>query len=165
MISRSEPLRRRNIRRGFHTVCLRGNAYCGALRRIQAGTRSVPNTTLPRRPWERDSDGVGASVAATFRPRLYIVDLGALELAAIVEVQRLPLRKDVERGPSPLAVSVSRPLDAAKRHVSFRPDRGSIDIGDSGAKVADRAVGVVDVLRVDGRREAVVDVVRETDRF
>src|ERR1051326_478188 len=60
MISRSEPLRRRNIRRGFHTVCLRGNAYCGALRRIQAGTRSVPNTTLPRRPWERDSDGVGA---------------------------------------------------------------------------------------------------------
>src|ERR1043166_5447052 len=27
MISRSEPLRRRNIRRGFHTVCLRGNAY------------------------------------------------------------------------------------------------------------------------------------------
>src|ERR1041385_2352974 len=53
MISRSEPLRRRNIRRGFHTVCLRGNAYRGAPRRHLRLTPTLLPTafSFPRSAW------------------------------------------------------------------------------------------------------------------
>src|SRR5258706_15161918 len=107
----------------------------------------------------------GGMPAPCRNDRLNVVDLGALEFAAVIDIDRLPFGKDLERGPAPFAVAVARPLDTAERHMSFGADRRRIDIGNSGAEVADRTVGVIDVLSVDGRRETVLGIVRETDRF
>src|ERR1041384_4848516 len=91
------------------------------------------------------------------------VDLRPLELSAIVHVDRLPLREDIEHGPAPLTVAVPGPPDAAEGHVGFGADRRGVDIRDPRPDVADRLIGLVDVARVDRRGEAVRSVVRDRD--
>src|SRR6478609_2425990 len=81
------------------------------------------------------------------------VDLGLLELARVVDVDRLPLGEEVERGLARLAVPVTRVLDAAEREVHLGPDRARVDVRDPGLQVAHRAEGPVHVLREDRGRQ------------
>ena len=52
-----------------------------------------------------------------------VVDLRALELAGVVDVDRLPLGEDVERGLARLAVAVAGVLRAAERQVHLGAGR------------------------------------------
>src|SRR4029450_451347 len=55
------------------------------------------------------------------------VDLGALRVAGIVDVDRLPLREHVERGLARLAVAVAGVLRATEREVNLGADRAGGD--------------------------------------
>src|ERR1051325_2976953 len=73
MISRSEPLRRRNIRRGFHTVCLRGNAYLG--RSAPRGAeRPVMHSAAERRNEDKKLDPSVATLPQDDMPNLPSLD-------------------------------------------------------------------------------------------
>src|SRR5262249_44087395 len=93
------------------------------------------------------------------------VDLGALELARVVDVDRLPLRKDVERSLAGLAVAVAGVLRAAEREVHLGADRAGVDVGDAGVEVAHGSERLVDVAREDRRGKSVPDAVRDADRL
>ena len=94
-----------------------------------------------------------------------VVDLRALELARVVDVDRLPLGEDVERRLAGLAVAVAGRLDAAERQVHLGAGRAGVDVGDPGLEVAHRAEGAVDVAGVDRGREPVLHRVRRGDRL
>src|SRR5262245_38395772 len=64
------------------------------------------------------------------------VDLCALELARVVDVDRLPLGEDVERRLARLAVAVAGVLRAAERQVHLGADRAGVDVGDPRLEVA-----------------------------
>src|SRR5919201_5063042 len=91
--------------------------------------------------------------------RLDVVDLGPLQAAGVVDVERLPFGEDVERGLAGLAVAVAGVLRAAERQVDLGSDRAGVDVRDAGVEVAHRAEGLVDVAAEDRRREAVADAV------
>ncbi len=88
-----------------------------------------------------------------------------MEPAAEVDVDRLPLREDVERGRASLAVAVARRFCPAEGQVHFGADRRRIHVEDAGVNVAHRPERAIDVLRVDGRRQPVGDVVDDRDCF
>ena len=60
------------------------------------------------------------------------VDLRALQLARVVDVDRLPLGEDVERRLAGLAVAVAGVLRAAEREVHLGADRARVDVRDPG---------------------------------
>src|SRR3954453_10911781 len=93
------------------------------------------------------------------------VDLGLLEPARVVHVDRLPLGEDVERGLPRLAVAVARLLGAAEGQVHLGARRAGVDVRDAGLEVAHRPEGLVDVAREDRGGEAVLDPVRHADRL
>ena len=88
------------------------------------------------------------------------VDLGLLELPRVVDVDRLPLGEDVERGLARLAVAVAGLLRAAEREMHLGADRARVDVGDARVEVAHRAERRVHVAGEDRRREAEADAVR-----
>src|ERR1035437_6112069 len=63
-----------------------------------------------------------------------VVDLGALELARVVDVDRLPLGEDVQRGLPGFAVPVAGVLRAAEREVDL--DRKSTRLNSSHANIS-----------------------------
>src|SRR5207253_8924151 len=112
---------------------------------------------LPRVGWRqasapRQADIHGLPLLAG--AELCCIDLRALELARVVDVDRLPLGEDVERRLTCLTVSVPRVLRAAKRQVHLGADRAGVDVGDAGLEVAHRPERAVDVAREDRRRQA-----------
>ena len=96
---------------------------------------------------------------------LGVVDLRALQRPGVVDVDRLPLREDVERGLPRLAVAVARLLRAAERQVHLGADRAGVDVRDAGLEVAHRAERAVDVPGEDRGREPVADPVRDAERL
>src|SRR6187200_2256833 len=90
-----------------------------------------------------------ASEAASVTSGRLVVDLGPLESAAEIDVDRLPLGERVERDVPGLAVAVPRVLPAAEREVRLGARRARVDIDDAGLEVAHRAEGRVDVAGVD----------------
>src|SRR5919205_346240 len=93
------------------------------------------------------------------------VDLGLLEPPRVVDVDRLPLGEDVERGLARLAVPVPGVLRAAEREVHLGADRARVDVRDPSDEVAHRAERLVHVAGEDRRREAVADPVRDAHRL
>ena len=93
------------------------------------------------------------------------VDLRLLQLAREVDVDRLPLREDVEAGDARLAVAVARVLDAAEGQVHLGADRRGVDVEDARLELPHRRERLVDVLRVDGARQAVRHRVGHPDPF
>src|SRR4051812_28862427 len=96
---------------------------------------------------------------------LDVVDLRALELARVIDVERLPLREDVERCLPRLALPVAGVLRAAERQMHLGARRAGVDVGDPGLKVAHRPEGAVHVAREDRGREPVTNLVRDPDRL
>src|SRR3954447_11805237 len=82
---------------------------------------------------------------------LLIVDLRALQLAAVVDVDRLPLREHVERGLPRFAMAVAGLLHPAERQVHLGARRSGVDVGDPGLQVPHRLERLVDVAREDRR--------------
>src|SRR5258705_4688902 len=70
---------------------------------------------------------------------LGVVDLRPLEPARVVDVDRLPLGKDIEGRLPRLAVAVARVLRAAERQVHLGARRARVDVRDPGLQVAHRA--------------------------
>src|SRR5918994_2253668 len=119
-------------------------------------TSKVPRVALKRR-----------STSASRRSEASVtgVDLGLLQLPRVVDVDRLPLGEEVERGLTRLAVAVAGVLDAAEREMHLGADRARVDVRDARPQVAHRAERLVHVAREDRRREAVLDPVRDLDRL
>src|SRR6267142_556617 len=84
-----------------------------------------------------------------------VVDLSALELVGIVDVEGLPFGVEVDGGDSGFAVAVAGFLGAAERQVGFGADGWGVHIDDAGEQVADGVKGAIHVARVDRGREAV----------
>src|SRR5438105_11298807 len=105
-----------------------GKAYRG----VRRARRRPPRTRIATR------------IAALLR-----VDLGLLQLARKVHVDRLPLREHIDPGDPRLAVAVPRVLHAPERKMDFRPDRRRVDVEEPRLEVAHRREGLVDVARVD----------------
>src|SRR5260370_8132298 len=66
---------------------------------------------------------------------LIVVDLGALELVGIVDVDGLPLGEKVDGGNGGFAVTVAGLLRAAEGQVGFRAGRRSVDVYNSLLKI------------------------------
>src|SRR5262245_59404397 len=96
---------------------------------------------------------------------LELVDLGALQLPRVVDVDRLPLGVEVERRLPGLAMPVAGPLRAAEREMHLRPRRARVDVRDPRIEVAHRAERLVYVAGEDRGREAELDRVRSADRI
>src|SRR5580658_1514863 len=60
-------------------------------------------------------------------------------------------------------MAVAGLLDAAEGEMDFGSDGGGVDVGDAGFEVAHGAEGAVDVVRVEGGGEAVLDAVGDID--
>src|SRR3954447_21540099 len=86
-----------------------------------------------------------------------VVDLGSLEPAAEVDVDRLPLRERVERDVARLPVAVARVLPATEREVRLGARGACVDVHDPRLEVADRPERRVHVTGVDRRGQAVAD--------
>src|SRR5690348_1109320 len=105
-----------------------------------------------RHEWDPKFCGSATSGIALLR----VVDLGALEFVAVVDVDGFPGGEEVE-GAQAFAVAVAGVLDAAEGQVNFCTNRRSVDVGDAGFEVADGREGAVKVLGVESAGEAVVD--------
>src|SRR5947209_20139387 len=97
--------------------------------------------------------------------KIDFVNLRALQFAAVVNVDRLPLGEDVEDLSARLAVAVARGLRAAEGEVDFRADGRGVDVEDSRVHLVHRVEGAVHVLRVDGGRQPVAHAVAYRDCF
>src|SRR4029453_674875 len=106
---------------------------------------------------------------ATSTPRLTSVralvrvDLRALKAAGEVHVDRLPLGEHLEAGNPGFPVPVSGVLDAAERKVDLGADRRRVHVEDPGLEIPHRSERAVDVARIDGSGEAVLDGVRHAN--
>src|SRR5690554_2052380 len=86
---------------------------------------------------------------------LVVVDLGALELAREVDVDRLPLGVEIDRGGAGLAVPVAGALGTTEGEVNLCPCRAGVDVENAGVDVLHCLEGLVDILREDRRGKAV----------
>src|SRR5687767_1868533 len=101
---------------------------------------------------------VGRTSTSAAGACLLIVNLGALEAAAEVDVDRLPLGVGVERGVAGLAMPVSRFLPATEWQVRLGPRRARVDVNDAGLEVAHGPERGVRIAGEDRRREAVASL-------
>src|SRR5215471_21356147 len=86
---------------------------------------------------------------------LSVVDLRALELVGIVDVNRLPLGKEIDGGDGGFAMPVAGLLGPAKRQMRFGTDRRCVNVDDSGVKIAGSLEGSVYVARVNRSGEPI----------
>src|SRR4051812_3425277 len=93
------------------------------------------------------------------------VDLGLLELPGVVDVERLPLGEDVQRGLARLAMPVPCLLHPAEREVHLGADRAGVYVGDPCLEIAHCPEGPVHVAGEDRGRKPEADAVRDPDRL
>src|SRR5687768_13440039 len=109
--------------------------------------RSMAPIVAPNSRSTRASRRAAASVDAT---ALFVgVDLGPLELARVIDVDRLPFREEIQGRLARLAVAVARVLHAAERQVHLGSDRPGVDVGDAGLQVTHRSERLVHVTGED----------------
>src|SRR5580658_558987 len=95
---------------------------------------------------------------------LRVVDLRALQLVRVVDVDGFPSGEEVE-GAEAFSVAVAGALDAAEGEMDFGAYGGCVDVGDACFEVAHGGEGAIDVARVERSRESVVDGVGDGDGF
>src|SRR3989442_12555153 len=96
----------------------------------------------------RSSDVTGR-IATPRAASLLVVDLGTLQSAAEVDVDRLPLGERVERCVPGLAVAVPGLLPATEREMRLGAGRAGVDVDDPGLEVPHRPERGVRVARED----------------
>src|SRR5258708_33399479 len=104
-------------------------------------------------PWSTDS----------ITSQLIIVNLGALELVGIVDVNRLPFREEIDGGNGGFAVAVASLLRASEGQVGLGADRRRVHVDNSGVEIAGGLEGAIHVSRVDGSGKSVSHAVRHID--
>src|SRR5215472_9002977 len=92
-----------------------------------------------------------------------VVDLRALELVGIIDVDALPFGEEINGGNGGFAVAIASLLGAAKRQMGFCPNRGRVNVDDSGVQVACRLESAVHVSRVNRSGKTVSRPVRNFD--
>src|SRR5262245_37614233 len=95
--------------------------------------------------------------------RWLCVDLGALEAATVIDVNRLPLGEELERTQACLAVAVAGAARAAEGQLDLRADGAGVDVDDAGRQVAHGGLHRVGVAREDAAGEAEPRVVIDGD--
>src|SRR3990170_5253934 len=93
------------------------------------------------------------------------IDLGALQLARVIDVDALPLAEEIERRLADLAMPVAGRLDPAEREMRLRADGAVVHVPETRLEVADAAEGEVHVVREQGGREAVLHAVHDAHRL
>src|SRR5690349_11781938 len=93
-----------------------------------------------------------------------VVDLGALQVAAEIHVDALPLGERVEHGVTGLTVAVAGATGAAERQVGIGAGGAVVHVHDPGVEVAHRAEGAVHIGGEDRGREPVGGGVVDLDR-
>src|SRR5437868_2296591 len=91
------------------------------------------------------------------------VHLGALQLAAVVHVDRLPLGEHVQPGLARLAVAVAGAARAAEGQLDLGSNGARVDVDDAGGDVAHGAEYLVHVGGVDRAGQAVLGVIVHVD--
>src|SRR6266567_1941955 len=86
-----------------------------------------------------------------------VVDLGALELVGIIDVDGLPFGEEIN---GHREAAIAGLLSAAKGQMRFRPNRGGVDVDDSGVQIACGLESAVHVSRVNRSGKAVRHAVR-----
>ena len=79
---------------------------------------------------------------------ILFVNLGLLYLAGEIDIDRFPLRENIQGGGAGLAMTITRLFGAAERKMYFGADRRRIDIENAGKQVAHGDKGPVYVLSV-----------------
>ena len=70
------------------------------------------------------------------RTELIVIDLRALELVGIIDVHRLPLGEEIDRGDGRFAVAVAGLLRAAEGQVGLCANRRRVYVDNSGVQIA-----------------------------
>src|SRR5260370_3950139 len=96
-------------------------------------------------PWSTDS----------ITSQLIVIDLCALELVGIVDVNRLPFREEIDGGNGGFAVAVASLLRASEGQVGLGADRRRVHVDNSGVEIAGGLEGAIHVSRVDGSGKSV----------
>src|SRR5437879_11868701 len=88
--------------------------------------------------------GEGNKDYPTARSSVFI-NLCSLQFATVVDVHRLPFRKDIEHLQSSFTVAVAGVLCTAERYMHLSADGAMVDVDDAGDDLVDRAHGCVHV--------------------
>src|SRR5260370_40147210 len=110
-----------------------------------AGKREGQSFACPSNPpWSTDS----------ITSQLIVIDLCALELVGIVDVNRLPFREEIDGSNGGFAVAVAGLLRAPEGQVGLGADRRRVHVDNSGVEITGSLKGTIHVSRVDlgGRR-------------
>src|SRR6266852_580097 len=99
----------------------------------------------------------------SIKSELIVIDLGALKLVGIVDVDGLPLGEKVDGSNGGFAVTVAGLLGAAEGQVCFSADCRSVYIDNSGIEIAGSLESAIHVSRVDGSGKSVSHAVRHID--
>ncbi len=97
------------------------------------------------------------SVPSVVNELIFAINLGLLQLVRIVDVNRFPLRVEVDGANPALAVAVASRFGTAERQMHLGADGGGVDVSDARIQVANRGECLVDVLGVQRGRQAVLD--------
>src|SRR6266496_6340372 len=81
----------------------------------------------------------------------HIINLSALQLAAVVDVNRLPFRENVEDLRTGFAMAVAGGFRATERQMDFGADCRSVDVEDTSVGFVHCVKCAVYVLGIDGR--------------
>src|SRR5215472_13927400 len=103
-------------------------------------------------------ESVSSAVNAHTRRNCFsssVVDLGALQLVGIIDVDGLPFGEEINGGDSGFAVAIAGLLCAAKRQMGFCANRRRVDVDDPGVQVANGLEGAVHVSCVNRSGKAV----------
>jgi hypothetical protein len=93
------------------------------------------------------------------------VDLRALQAPAVIDIDRFPFAKGVERSLPSFARAVTGASGATERKLHLAADRAGVDIHDTGRQLPHRGECAIDVPRVNGTDEAVRHVVVDCNGF
>src|SRR5581483_9838780 len=77
------------------------------------------------------------------------INLGALEAAAVIHIDRLPLSEELKCAQAGLAVAVAGAARAAEGQLDLRADGAGVDVDDAGRQVAHRGLDGVGIARED----------------
>src|SRR5687767_3966426 len=91
------------------------------------------------------------------------IDLRALKLAAVIDIYRLPLRKNIQHLRAGLAMTVAGSLSAPKWQVHFCANSRRIDVKDAGVHIIHRPKCLVNVAGINRGRQTVTNAVCDLD--
>jgi hypothetical protein len=93
------------------------------------------------------------------------VDLRALQPPAVIDIERFPFAKGVERSLPGFARTVAGASRPSKGELYFAAYRAGVNINDAGRQLPHRGECSIDALGVDGTDEAIGCVVIDGDGF